>query len=354
MKPVYKYLFLIVLLAAVGTGFFALPKTHRKTEIFQKTTEGSNTTTYNPPTTTLFFGGDIMLSRNVAAKIYATNDFTLPFENIASEISKADIAFANLESPFGATGNHAKEGSLIFNADPQSVAGLATAGFDILSTANNHAFDQGKTGVDFTIQILEQNNILPLGTGLDCHTGQIVNKNGIKFGFLGYSYTALNDGGKTTNPLVCDANNLKQIAKDIQIMKPEVDYLVVSTHMGVEYTRTPTQAGIAFAHNAIDAGADLVIGNHPHWVQTIEEYRGKWIFYAMGNLVFDQMWSRDTREGLTLLVTYDNDKKEIQKIELKPVIIDNFCCPRWATEEETKSILKKISLTSTELYSTIR
>src|SRR6185436_14860933 len=112
----------------------------------------------------------------------------------------------------------------------------------------NHSFDQGKTGIDFTQKLLQQNEIVPLGTGLNCHAGQILTKNNIRFGFLAYSYTALNDGGKSTDPLVCDANDLIGLKNDIAAMRPQVDFLVVSTHMGKEYTRTPNQSQIDFAH----------------------------------------------------------------------------------------------------------
>lgn len=344
--PKYYYvLFALVILA----GWFFVWNTRA---IEPKTVASITTEKPQPITTTLFFGGDIMLSRNVAAKMYAANDFNLPFENITDKTSGASIAFANLESPFNNTGDHSVDGSLVFNADPKSIEGLNTAGFDILSTANNHTLDDGAKGLNFTYNLLKQNQIFPIGTTTACHGGQIITKNNIKFGFLAYSYTALNDGGKSTDPSVCDANDLKQLAKDVESLRPKVDYLVVSTHMGVEYTRTPTDAQVNFGHTAVDAGADLVIGNHPHWVQPIEQYKGKWIFYAMGNLVFDQMWSQDTREGLTATITFQD--KSLQKIELNPVIIDNFCCPRWANEEETKSILSKIDLTNTQVYPTIK
>src|SRR6185503_18808252 len=110
------------------------------------------------PTTTLFFAGDIMLSRNVAGAIYKSNDYTLPFQKISDVTKTADIAFGNLESPFNDQGDHSIEGSLNFNADPKSIDGLKYAGFDVLSTANNHAFDQGTEGLDFTINLLKQNN----------------------------------------------------------------------------------------------------------------------------------------------------------------------------------------------------
>ncbi|MBX4187028.1 MAG: CapA family protein [Candidatus Doudnabacteria bacterium] len=307
------------------------------------------------PTTTIFFGGDIMLSRNVAAKIYEAQDYSLPFRQIHDDVALADIAFANLESPFNNIGDHSVEGSLVFNADPKNAEGLKYAGFDILSTANNHALDQGQKGLDYTIDLLTANNILSTGTIHSTAQMQspIIQSKNILYGFLSYSYTAYNDGGQSTSPYIRNSNNLTQLKQDILDMRGHTaDVVIVNMHAGTEYTRTPTDAQIAFAHAAIDAGADLVIGEHPHWIQTTEQYKGKWIFYSLGNLVFDQMWSQETREGLTLLVTYQ--EQTIQKIELKPVIIENFCCPRFANQEETKTILKKINLTSPILFSTIR
>lgn len=296
-------------------------------------------TKIEPTNTTLFLAGDIMLSRNVDAAIVKANDPTLPFHKVADIIKNADISFANLESPFNDRGDHSIEGSLIFNADPKSVEGLKFAGFDILSTANNHAFDQGETGILLTKALLNTNEILPIGTGTECHDGTVLEKNNIKFGFLAYSYSALNNGGKTADPLVCTQN--EQAINDIANIKSKVDILIVSMHAGTEYKRHPNADQITFARRAIDAGADLVIGHHPHWIQTIEQYKDKWILYSLGNFVFDQMWSQDTREGLTAIATFEN--KQLKKIELKPVIIDDYCCPRWANNQETLAILKKIN-----------
>ncbi|MBX4191407.1 MAG: CapA family protein [Candidatus Doudnabacteria bacterium] len=325
----------------------------------QAISPATNTPPPVPPTskaTTIFFAGDIMLSRNVAGKIYEKENPNLPFLETSGIIQSSNIAFANLESPFNNEGRHSVQNSLIFNADPIFVNGLKFAGFDILSTANNHVLDQGQKGIDYTIDWLTANNIVYTGTR---HSkAQVVDpiikhNDIILFGFLAYSYTAENDGGKTKSPYVNDFYNVEKMKQDVIDMKGHTaDAVIVSMHAGTEYSRQPTEDQIKFAHSAIDAGADIVIGHHPHWIQTVENYKGKWIFYSLGNFVFDQMWSDDTREGLTLQVTYSDNA--IQKIELKPVIIDNYCCPRWANEEETKSILEKIDLTSPILFSTIR
>ncbi len=295
-----------------------------------------------PKTTTLFFAGDIMLSRNVAGKIIEAKDNTLPFKNVADKISNADIAFANLESPFLDKGPYAQQG-LVFKADPATIEGIKHAGIDVLSTANNHAYDQGLAGIKYTLSWLTQHGILAVGTSSICHDGVIVEKNGLKFGYLAYSYTAFNNGGKDPDPWVCDWNDTKQIATDVVRLKSKTDFVIVSGQFGIEYQRQPEKENVSIAHAAVDAGADLVIGHHPHWIQTTEQYKGKWIFYSLGNFVFDQMWSQDTKEGLTLQLTLED--KELAKIELWPVVIENYCCPRWANPEETKTILNKINLT---------
>lgn len=307
-----------------------------------KKDEGKITTPLPPPVTetTLFFAGDIMLSREVHGKIKQANDVNLPYKNVLDDIKSASLSFANLESPFNNLGTQS-ENRLVFKAEPNTVTGLVNAGFDILSTANNHAFDQGRDAVNYTHDWLIQNGIKPLGTGLNCHDGVIMEENGIKFGFLGYSYAAFNDGGAIPDPLVCDWNDLAQMSKDVTLIKSKVDFLIVSAHFGKEYERRPSSQDAASARALVDAGADMFIGHHPHWVQTIEEYKGKYIFYSLGNFVFDQMWSQDTQEGLTVEVLFKD--KNVSRIKLKPVVIENFCCPRWADTTETKNILNKIN-----------
>lgn len=291
-------------------------------------------------TTTLFLAGDIMLSRDVRGKILQSNNSSLPFLNTLNDTREADIAFANLESPFS-NQPRVSEDPISFKADPDFVSGLVNAGFDILSTANNHAFDQDQAGVDYTAKHLEESGIKPLGTLSNCHDGVVMEANGIKFGFLGYSYAAHNDGGVVSEPSVCSWNNMTEISRDITRLKPQVDFLIVSSHFGAEYQRKPSAEDSQTARNIIELGADMFIGHHPHWVQTIEEYKGRYIFYSLGNFVFDQMWSQDTKEGLTLKATFKD--KRLDKVELKPVVIESYCCPRFASEQETKNILTKIN-----------
>jgi poly-gamma-glutamate synthesis protein (capsule biosynthesis protein) len=323
--------------AAVAAWHFAGPESlHQYT--FQRTPPPPA-----PKETTVFFAGDIMLGRHVGEKIQESKDLNFPFKDVSADIKKADLSFANLESPFSDL-PALSTSSFNFRARPETIQGLLDSGFDILSTANNHSFDQGEHGVLYTLDWLKKNNIVSLGSGTDCHAGRIIEKGGIKFGFLGYSYSSHNDAGAVADPLVCSFNDQTQIVKDVQALRPQVDFLIVSAHRGIEYTREPEDKTVSTAHAVIDAGADMFVGHHPHWIQTTEEYKGKYIFYSLGNFVFDQDWSVDTSEGLALLAKFSDGK--LKQIDLRPVVLQNNCCPRWADDTETKTILQKINLTS--------
>ena len=111
-------------------------------------------------------------------------------------------------------------------------------------------------------------------------------------------------------------------------------------HSGTEYVNDPNKRQIEFAHNAIDFGADLIIGHHPHVVQTIEKYKDKYIFYSLGNFIFDQMWSQETKEGLIVKFIFEKNKN-IQ-FSIIPIVIEDYSQPRLANEEESTKILKRL------------
>lgn len=344
----------------------------------------------------LLFTGDVLLSRHVGAQIDKTHDPELPFKQVAPLLQAADIAFANLECPLSDSDIPIREG-LVFRCLHKYVPGLVSAGFDVLSTANNHALDQGLDNLEFTIDYLRGQGILPVGTfkqselsnsihpSPDGFGGQVeldtlIKRGDTNFGFLAYSYTARNDGGKSTHPQIATIKDADLLSDIAGLKSRGADIIIVSMHAGAEYTRQPNQEQISFAHAAIDAGADIVIGHHPHWIQPVEIYkpptnpsplagegvrpgrtdegaavgegvgdetdanRKGIIFYSLGNFVFDQMWSEETREGLMVQLTVNDS--QLTEAKLIPVIIDNFCCPRLADETEKNLILNKIGLGS--------
>jgi poly-gamma-glutamate capsule biosynthesis protein CapA/YwtB (metallophosphatase superfamily) len=326
-------------------------------------------------TATFLAGGDIMLSRNVAAEIKKAGNVNYPFRNMADVLKSTDFNFANLESPLSASAKSAIIGghSLIFGAPWDNLKGLSSNNFKIVNLANNHTFDQGITGLNYTRSQLDTLNIQYEGTGENL--GQawqpaVVEAHGIKICFVGASFSSLNDGGKATNNYVARIEDITRLKTSVATAKSLCDFVVATMHAGTEYTRTPNQAQIAFAHTAIEDGADMVIGAHPHWVQTIEKYNGKYIFYSLGNFIFDQEWSQDTKEGLALKIQISKAKTQntltpraatlddlqgprqpaiLDSIQLIPIILENYSTPRPATAEETTKILNKIGQTETIL-----
>ncbi|MBI5733368.1 MAG: CapA family protein [Candidatus Kerfeldbacteria bacterium] len=332
--------------------------------------------------------GDIMLSRNVAAKMVKAKNPLLPFSQLEELLLNTDFNLGNLESPFSGKDSYPQTGSLVFNAPRWAMQGLREYNFKVLSLANNHTLDQGLKGLIYTKNYLTQNNIQAIGVGQNLtETWQpaVIEAKGVKIGFIAVSYASLNDNGKKTNNNVARIEDLANLKTAITQAKVLADLVVVNMHAGTEYKHKPNSAQIKFAHAAVDYGADLVIGHHPHWVQTVEKYNGspphpackkssfdnpvtvkdgkkyqaldlgngcggKYIFYSLGNFIFDQMWSTKTRQGLAVKFTVKVDsqtsdtKAVLNKAELIPVIIDNYSTPRLANVVESQAILKSIGV----------
>ncbi len=257
------------------------------------------------PYNRLLFAGDVMFSRGVRQEILAAHDPALPFRKLAPMLSAADITFINLETPFSDKGPY-YPGGLIFHAAPEMIAGLELAGVDIASTANNHSRDCGPHGVEFTVSWLRSHGISPLGSGESAgitHQGVVIERNGIRFGFLGYTFDQQNGNWRDIDDRIAMADPAV-MSRDVAALKPRVDVVIVSMHSGIEYRPKPTATQIAFAHAAIDAGAKLVIGHHPHVIEPEESYRGGLIFYSLGNFIFDQYQREQTQHGEMVEVSF--------------------------------------------------
>lgn len=287
-----------------------------------------------PASFSIIIAGDIMLSRRVDLMMQSKNDYTLPFQKIAEELKKADIAFGNLENPISDKGK--KTGNIYsFRADPKSVEGLSFAGFDVLSLANDHAFDYGKTALEDTFLRLKTAGINYVGAGFnkkEAFSPIIKEINGstgspqVKIGFLAYSdlgsvYWTATEG--SSGLALISLEYFENIIEDIKKAKSQSDILVVSLHSGEEYIKEPGQLQIDFAKAAIDAGADIVVGHHPHVVQKNEIYKDKYIFYSLGNFVFDQNSSAETTQGQIVKIIIE-DKKIKQAIPINIKINEYF------------------------------
>ena len=264
---------------------------------------------------TLLFVGDIILSRLIGDIMAKKNDWRYPFLETADFLKGADITFGNLEGPISSRGT--KVGSIYsFRSDPRAIEGLLYAGFDVLSIANNHIWDYGADAVSDTISVLEKAGIGVIGGGTnyaEAHKPFIKEIEGAKIAFLGYTDLIPSSiGSKTARPAIAYFD-IDQAVADVKNAREKADVVVVSLHWGNEYETTQNPAQEKVSKALIDAGAQLIIGHHPHVIQPVEEYGGGYIAYSLGNFVFDQNSTQDTKTGLALKVVLKD--KKITKIE---------------------------------------
>jgi poly-gamma-glutamate synthesis protein (capsule biosynthesis protein) len=273
-------------------------------------------------THTLVVTGDVLLARHVNILIKQKNNPNWPFEKTKELLADADSTFINLETPL-ISNCPVIDSGFTFCGESTNVKGLVDAGIDVVNFANNHAGNFGEVGVTETVNLLRQNKLLV--SGIEGPVYQ--NVDGVSFAFLGY-----NDIG--IQPGVSHASKTVQMEREIQEAKKNSDIVVVQFHWGVEYAHTSTQRQRELAYHAIDQGADLIIGNHPHWYQGIEFYNNKLIMYSHGNFVFDQMWSQKTREGVVGKYTWYD--KTLIDVEFIPILIEDYGQPRIITNSDKK------------------
>ncbi|MEO7144629.1 MAG: CapA family protein [Bryobacteraceae bacterium] len=281
------------------------------------------------PEIRLLFGGDVMLSRYVGAVARQHKDPAFPLRELAPTLAAADISFVNLESPFSNAGRVVTSG-MVFKAEPDMIAALRLAGIDIVSTANNHARDCGSHGVEFTLDWLRSNGIANAGTGATedaAHAGAVLTRHNIRFGFLAYTYDQSNGNHRDFDPRVA-VMDVPRMRRDVASLLTRAGVVIVSMHAGLEYHPKPNAQQVEFAHAAIDAGARVVVGHHPHVVQPVEPYRGGVIFYSLGNLVFDQSQRAETQRGLLAELMFQG--RRLERFRTLPVNIVETA-PRLAT-----------------------
>jgi len=286
--------------------------------------------------------GDIMLSRAVETKMIQKNDYKYPFLKTAEITKNADIVFGNLETSI-ISGRIIQDNEMIFRTDPKSVEGLKFVGFNVLSLANNHMMNFGKDGLESTLKILDENGISHIGAGLgrnEIYKPVVKDIKGTKFAFLGFTYNFDQRkmyGGDVYGVANMDVEKMKEAVQNVLL---ESDIVIVSMHAGIEYKTSSNLFQENFARSAIDAGADLVIGHHPHVVQNVEKYNDGYIIYSLGNFVFDQMWSNETRLGAMAEIIFQD--KKVKSIEFIPIKIHDYSQPEVLVGGEKEMILKRL------------
>ena len=232
--------------------------------------------------------GDICLAHGVEQEM-AQRGRGYPFASVKETLRAADIAFGNLECCL-ATGGAPVPKQYNFRGHPRGAMALAESGFKVVSLANNHSLDYGKAALSETLDFLCAQHVASVGAGKtlsEAHALRIVRVRGTRVGFLAFlglfpAVVPLRE----SEPGVAMADPAL-VKRDVAAARRKVDFLIVSMHAGKEYKFIHTARQAEIAHMAIDAGADLVIGHHPHVVQDVECYKGRQIFYSLGNFIFD-------------------------------------------------------------------
>lgn len=297
---------------------------------------------------TVIATGDVIPARSVNFQVVQRKNFNWPFEKTVDVLKSADITFINLETPLLVDCPVTQEG-MVFCGDYRNVEGLTFAGVDIASLANNHAGNRGKKGLEATANLLAIKGIQTTGN-IVTPGAAFKSVKGINFAFLGF-----NDIEK--NGLTTPAEDTR-IKEDIQAVRNQADVVVVQFHWGTEYMTAPEERQRYLGKLAIDSGADLVIGNHPHWIKPVELYkpslpspggegRNKLITYGHGNFVFDQEWSQKTKEGVVGKYTFYG--KDLIDAEFLPVEIKDYGQPYFLEGAKKQKILDEMYKESLKL-----
>lgn len=276
-----------------------------------------------PPRVTVTAVGDIMMG-GTAAPEFRKFGYDYAFENVRPWLATADVALGNLEGPLTNRGDLLVEKKYRFRSPPGKVApALAAAGFDVLSLANNHSLDWGVVGMQDTISAVRQHGMEVIGAGnnaREARTPVIVERKGIKMAFLGYTLTFPEEFWAGSNRPGAAFGHETHVRADVQAARKKADIVIVSFHWGREGSTELRPYQPQLAHAAIDAGAALVVGHHPHILQGVERYKDGLIFYSLGNFVFGS-YSYSARVSAMARVSFEAGK--VREAELIPINVFN-------------------------------
>ena len=296
--------------------------------------------------------GDILLDRLPGARI-TREGWKAPFLSVKPLVEAADLAFANLECPASYPGvpYPGKPENVTFNADPGALLGLAWAGFDVVSLANNHMNDYGPRAVAETLEALDLAGVARSGAGkglAEARAPAWLEAGGARVAVLSYAEAWWSvTGAGEASPGVAHAVTEHMVADVGAALADGADYVLVSVHWGEEHARSPNAFQRSFGYAAIDAGAAAVLGHHPHVLQGVERYGRGVILYSMGNFVFD-MAADTTYDSAAFILTLSGGG--VESLEIRPLRIDRgLWAPRAATGSESERILGSLHAMSARL-----
>lgn len=301
--------------------------------------------------------GDIMLGRRVGDIAAAAGDPVIQLRPMQRRLAAADITVANLENTLSRAGAPT-QGDDSFAADPRVARGLKRVGFDVLSLANNHLGDFGDRALVQTVRRLRAAGLGTFGAGATPRAARrpvVLERADVRFGFVGFNAigetreVAPGQPGAVsvsmpprTGPL--DRAELDRFLDDVRLLDQNVDVVVAMPHWGTQYTNVPEPIQRRVARRLVTAGADLVVGGHPHWVQGSAMVGDRLVVHSLGNFVFDMDFMEQTQKGLLLELTYWGS--ELKAADFVPYEMDEDFAPRvvsWGRGLETLRLMWETS-----------
>ncbi|MDD3919013.1 MAG: CapA family protein [Candidatus Pacebacteria bacterium] len=282
----------------------------------------------------ILFVGDMMFDRGVEF-LMENNSFDYPFEKIKEDLLPAKILVGNLEGPIVSNPVFISAHSMSFSFNKKVAQILRDNNFSIVSLANNHTSNMGEEGLEETKNFLQENGIDYVGDPDTCSSDGVIIKDGIAY----FSVNVTFPYNCSKEDIVFNINKIRE--------ESEYNFLVVLVHWGNEYEHLASDYQIELAHLIIDAGADLIIGGHPHVIQNIEKYNGKLIFYSLGNFIFDQYFSEETQQGLMIDIRLSKDRQDyniivVEENKAQPAIIESQEILKWLASISSESLKEEI------------
>ena len=297
-------------------------------------------------TVTLHAVGDIALGDHPLCTGFGTHSrmrrepAAFPFAHVKQLLAGADLRFGNLECTLSERGLKPNDyHSVQMRGHAGYVAALVDAGFEVLNHANNHSMQHGKEPFSDTLQLLKQANIAVCGVAQGAASvPATVTVKGLRIGFLGYSLRPRQYFTET--PLYAEGTT-QSISSDVRALRSASDIVVVSLHWGDEFIDRPSPADVQLAHDVIDAGADLIIGHHPHVLRGVERHGRGWIVYSLGNFVCDMLWEEETRE--TAICECRLSATGVEDVRLIPVRINDDSQPVPLRDERAARLEERLA-----------
>ncbi|HEU0025890.1 MAG TPA: CapA family protein [Ktedonobacterales bacterium] len=297
--------------------------------------------------------GDIMLGRGVLNQMTARNDFRFPYRAIKSELDAGDVRVGNLECMVTDLVQPPSDpATFTFICPSKGFDGLTYAGFDIVTLANNHSNGEGQAVFNDMRNGLTRQGIKHCGGGdnlAQAAAPAVVEAKGTRLAILSYDNIMPQGPFATAGSWGLAPIDVTRLPGDIAAARERADLVIPYFHWGIEYTNDPTSYQQNVARAAIDAGADMVLGNHPHWTQGIERYKDKLIIYSMGNFVFDQDWSVPTMEGMLLHLYWRAGT--LVSVRFVPTKDVSRCQPKAMSPEEAVGVFNRMWSGTDELAS---